>query len=413
MQAAIMAFLFQASQPVSAEEEVRTAHRFITAKLGDKWGLLDRDGTVILPFEYDYFGVDENGELVVGSGDSRGKADRDGRIFIPANHPSVAEFNGSGFAVAGDYGNYVVIDRSNEVVLGNGFVQIRQFDGGRLFAVEDGEKWGVVSLDCEWVIGPGFYRIGRQALNGLTRAEVERGQVGFLDRSGDWAIPPGRFEDAGDFDEKGMASAKQGGKWGFINAQGDWLIQPQFESGWRPRNFDNEGYTAIELGGKTGVIDQAGRVVVEPRFKFVWQFENGIATAQIDEKSGRIDTAGEIVVPFQYDWITPYYGQGLARARMGTDWIHIDERGSRVMFEGIDEVMVFTEGGWAAARKDGKWGAIDVEGNWLVEPIYDCVDMCNVPASPPPPIMTVPRNRSSHPAYVTDPKGQEWCRLED
>jgi hypothetical protein len=70
------------------------------------------------------------------------------------------------------------------------------------------------------------------------------GPFGFLDRTGDFAIPA-QFEYALDFCT-GYAPVKQGGRWGYIDRQGAWVIHPQFDRALPPI----DDLVAIELAGE-------------------------------------------------------------------------------------------------------------------------------------------------------------------
>ncbi|MFN8395869.1 MAG: WG repeat-containing protein [Bacteroidia bacterium] len=45
---------------------------YIILRKGDKWGVIDLKGQVLVPFEYDYVGGEEQGGIMVGNGDKRG-----------------------------------------------------------------------------------------------------------------------------------------------------------------------------------------------------------------------------------------------------------------------------------------------------------------------------------------------------
>lgn len=76
-------------------------------------------------------------------------------------------------------------------------------------------------------------------------AKHAHGRWGYLDPSGQWAIPP-KFERAGIF-RNGLAPALEpGGKWGYLRPDGTWGIGPKFS---RSRNF-SDGLAAVGEGGE-------------------------------------------------------------------------------------------------------------------------------------------------------------------
>lgn len=92
-----------------------------------------------------------------------------------------------------------------------------------------------------------------------------------------------------------------------------------------------------------GFIDKTGKIVINPQFEFAHNFgKNGLAPVRIGEKMGAINRLGELVINPHYDYIEAYLSD----------------------FEFDNVLFVY---------HDKKWGLIDTQGNYIVEPIFDCV----------------------------------------
>ena len=52
---------------------------------------------------------------------------------------------------------------------------------------------------------------------------------------------------------------KPDGKFGFINTSGEWAIPPKFD---RLGGFDETGLASVHIDGKKGLIDRLGKFVI-------------------------------------------------------------------------------------------------------------------------------------------------------
>ncbi len=210
------------------------------------------------------------------------------------------------------------------------------------------------------------------------------GKYGFIDKQGQIVIKP-RFDDAKDFSE-GLARVRIGdssrGKWGFIDRQGEFVIAPQFD---HAENF-SEGLAIVRTGdfrsGKYGFIDKNGIYVINPIFDTaVSGFSEGLVRVAIRsgeaQKWGYIDRHGRVVINLEYDWAGDF-SDGVAEVSRNGKLVHINKQGmatSKSQFDslgggrfadGLKAVMV-------GDRKDGKWGYVNTQGDFIIKPQFDWV----------------------------------------
>lgn len=363
------------------------AERFIQAKLGGKWGMLDQSGKTVLPFIYDFINVDDSGDISLEINKLNGKADARGRIFIPVSYQSVGTFHADGYATASSGGRYGLIDRNNQWVLPAVFSSIDRFDNGILYAARYKGKFGVLSLtDKKWVVAPTFFYIGPLAKNGLAPAKTDQTHAGFINREGIWTIPAGQFDELWEFGDDGLAAAKLDKKWGFIDSSGKWVIKPISEDIIWPNNFNSKGLTFVKIGKYYRLINRSGEFVGSQLYDEVRYFKGGFAQVSIRGKWGLVNEEGKMVLAPTFEAFTDFNQEDLAAAFEGKKTWIIDRKGRRQFGTKFDRVGGFFGGGWAAASVGGRWGAIDVRGNWLIPPKYDCVSIC---FDDPPPVITV------------------------
>lgn len=93
--------------------------------------------------------------------------------------------------------------------------------------------------------------------------------------------------------------------------------------------------------GKRGYYNsRTDEIVIPAKYRRAWIFSDGIAAVQDDDKIGFIDCRGEIVIDFMF----PYED---------------------------DVDYVFQHGVCVVADKNGKFGVIDKDGEWLIIPEWD------------------------------------------
>ena len=177
----------------------------------------------------------------------------------------------------------------------------------------------------------------------------------------------------------------------------------------------------IVKDGKWGYMDKAGKVVIEPQYDGAGDFSEGLAWVGTELLRGYIDKTGKMVIEPKFGWAGSFHS-GMAAvfghrdgkpigARHGDIWGdevqmnkpqggtgYIDRTGTRVKVETRYAGLDFSEGklcvrgdcldssgkklehdaadlgpfsdGLAAAKKDVRWGYIDHDMKWVIEPQF-------------------------------------------
>jgi len=131
----------------------------------------------------------------------------------------------------------------------------------------------------------------------------------------------------------------------------------------------------IRQDGKWGLIDRTGKVVVSPQFRYISQFDDGMAIVEAEiggsSKFGYVGSNGSIISP-QFDGAC-HFSDGIGFVRSDGKWGAIDREGRFVIaprFTGCDCGFGLSEG-LVAACLDDKWGYIDVTGTFVIDPQFD------------------------------------------
>ena len=205
----------------------------------------------------------------------------------------------------------------------------------------------------------------------------EKMTVGYIDKSGKFAIPP-QFDDAGPF-IGGLAAISKDGKWGYIDKTGKITIPPQFDEVktiYKSSDTLTEPLAAIRIdvkdgfGSKIGFIDKTGKIVIPPQFEDAGPFSEGLAPVEyFNGKWGFIDTTGKFAVKPQFGW-AKRFSEGLAPVRDTSGrWGYVDTTGKLVIPLQFDRAAPPSDG-LALVEVSGKWGYIDKSGKTVIKPQF-------------------------------------------
>lgn len=107
---------------------------------------------------------------------------------------------------------------------------------------------------------------------------------------------------------------------------------------------------------------------IEPQYENAECFTEQTAAVMKDGKYGIINENGELIVPFMYDSIK-YRSFGYFPAGLDGEWYFISGDNERI-FGPFEDAESF-EYGYAAVKKDGKWGFINKNGVDATDYVYD------------------------------------------
>ena len=135
-----------------------------------------------------------------------------------------------------------------------------------------------------------------------------------------------------------MQETQSGKRFGYIDPNGRWAIQPHSEQA----GMFYEGKAAVQENGKWGYIDASGAYVIEPQFTWAGRFSENRAPVYLQNAAGETE-----------EWFIDGSGQKCFQMQLGTEDWYADFHSSRLL-----------------VYKDGKYGYLDPQGNWAIEPQY-------------------------------------------
>lgn len=141
------------------------------------------------------------------------------------------------------------------------------------------------------------------------------------------------------------------------------------------KEFGNYGENRLALKTDNGWTMATGELAQAPmEFEDIGMFSGGCAPAKVNGKWGLIQADGEswLLAPTYDDIIRDELGRCFAQGRVfvkqGKQVIMLSEDGQ--VGETYQDAKPFADG-WAAVKKDGKWGFVDAQGVMQIEPQYE------------------------------------------
>jgi hypothetical protein len=169
---------------------------------------------------------------------------------------------------------------------------------------------------------------------------------------------------------------ERGGLFGLADGKGRVILPPTYEAiSWRGTNSFP---LLFKERGAFGHLAQNGRPISGERWDEAGMFYNKRADVTRGGKCGYIDPAGALAVPLAFDECRPFWRPEAAIVRHGDIFALIDRAG-RIIKDGFEDVAIPAEDGHPiAVRVQGKWGAVDMKGNFAIAPAFDAVEPLDV-----------------------------------
>jgi hypothetical protein len=351
---------------------------FAQVDVDGKSGLIDRDGKMVIEPKYglidaiapDRFRVSETRQLggVVGGEDFSGR-----RVEFTASGGISIGLSGS-FQLATD-----VIDVSGQRIgpLGSSWSPEFDKDDPSIRWVQRDKLWGLARSDGSWLIESKFQQAGALT-DGLARVVIN-GKVGFIERTGNFAVEP-VFDSAREFRPGvGRTSAERDGTSGVIDKTGSWVFQTNYQQIYLAVSY-GKGSSETAFGwnfkkaDRWGLLDLDGRVVLDADFDQTIHYcaDSRRLDAYKNKEWFYFKADGRPLQPPDGRLVNAPCGGVLYTLKIGDKFGLIDADSNPltpVYFDAVTPVGLGPD--VKNVKIDGKWGRIGPDGHWLLEPRFD------------------------------------------
>ena len=355
-----------------------TGQTITPAKLGKKWGYIDRKGNFVIKPMFDSAERFIEGFDVAPAtlSEKWGFIDHQGNFVIRPYWKDV-DWRGPPIDAWG--------------VSGSGFVGVVGRQGQYVFKVRnEGPSRLLIQQFCEAFHLKMLCRFNTAISDIFDAAKVEDDVGKRLDKI--------KFDR--EFD---LAAIKVGEKWGYIYSTGKWAIEPIFTG---VRGSDRKfGLAPVGIGDQWGYINRKGKYIIKAEFRIAHQFseESELAIVYDWALPSPSDLDNKVPAKMRYGFIKPS-GQfehvpdfedaypfdkntGLAKVKIKEKIGFIDRKGHLAIGPIFDHALSFSTGkledgvpsfdGLAWVETADKYGLVDAQGKFIV-PLYDSCQEVNV-----------------------------------
>lgn len=174
---------------------------------------------------------------------------------------------------------------------------------------------------------------------------------------------------------------KKNGKYIYVDSV---TMKPVITREFADARFFDDGlaYAKTEEDGSFFIIDKTGNNAKAGKYNLSGKFdENGFANFMEGEYEGVVDRNGKVIVPAVYDQVSVFYDDKITRVKIGDQYGFVDRKGNLVISPQFDSFEYFSEGIAFVQEKgdgytsffssNGKWGAINEEGNQVLPFVYE------------------------------------------
>lgn len=334
-----------------------------------KWGMIDNTGKLVVPCSYKQL-------LNVAEGLARFKENRKfgavnpvGRVIIPPNYSELWEPR-EGLIVAAFNEKYGFLDLNGKTAIPFDYEEVLYFSEGKAAVMKQG-KWGFIDKAGKEIIAFKYDEV-TPFNNGIAKVSIAQ-KYGCINEKG-LEIIPIIYTDISPF-YQGVAKVNKDNYFQLINDKGKGLTQwaIDYETS---RNSENvltmhEGLVGAKTATHSGYENEKQEEIIPVIYERVDNFESNTILVNDKGYSFIIDSKGRYLTnPNIYENYSYPIKKDSFILKANQLFYLVGRNGQRLLQEGFESPLVFSEG-YAAAKKNGKFGYINSKGEWLIAPQYD------------------------------------------
>jgi hypothetical protein len=257
------------------------------------------------------------------------------------------------------------------ITMGNDIEDIAGYSEGLLRVktkIDGKSRWVFMDLKGETEIKPDCDEISDFSEGMAITIKVindDNRLYGYINREGKQVVP-NEYQDAIAFSE-GLAYIMNSSRRGYIDKTGEFAFN--LASSLVGYTFSDSMAAVSNSGFQIGFIDRTGKIVIPLQYDEPGFYSEGKVHVNKNGKFGYIDKNGNTLIRFVYDDARKFKEgrafAGRADKFMIPSWCLIDTTGLMLADFQWDKVDYFREG-YAAVRKDNKYGFIDRDGKYSI-----------------------------------------------
>ncbi len=318
----------------------------------DKQGYIDINKKVLIPFIYDDLGVFAYHLAFAKKDGNFGYIDREGKVIIDFQFSQRSYFYQPGIAVINKNTKYGIIDTLENYLLDCAYDYIDYDRKNEIAVVRKDKKWGFYFLHEDRLSDFEFDRIyGSTNIIPVKRTYNRIKEIYF---------------------NRNRVLVKKDSKFAVLNSKLEEVVKYGTYENMEPMNY--YGYSIVSQGNQYGIVDSLGLLKVPIAYDLIStkpsrSYGNDFTTFLVkrNDKYQILNKNAELEIKQKFDRVEILEGNYyLAHAN---DSIFLIDDQSKIIADEYTEYSDFSKG--FLVRSDDKMGAIDYEGNIIIPFVYD------------------------------------------
>jgi len=377
-------------KPVTYLDIFRSGQPNYVFRYNKKLGLINAENEVIAPAHYDWIGdtIKHVNLVCMKRGDMYGLIDINGaRVLDPVSDSEIKFKTSSGkfvqFAIVAnnkEKSTYIIDQKGNKLeqlsdgcgiydVLENHLIIVsKDEDSYDLYRHADGKITFVTSYEEVKSLFDDYYVVKKDDLRGIVDKslnEILSCQFAWIDQLGQSSLTSELVMFG---DESGIFHGL------FDIKKRDAIVRFDVYTTSYFNGIQNSPFMkpiSIHLKGKTYISVQcrSGDVAMATSYEKIDDYHDGMAAFTESGKVGFINTFGNVQINPTF-LNSEYFSGGVCPVQDEEGWFLIDKAGSQ-LFSHRFELISSSDKKIFGAKFNEKWGVIDANGQWLIDPIHD------------------------------------------
>lgn len=283
----------------------------IGVKSDDKWGYLNNNGDLVIPYQFDRIQHFMDGFAVVTKDQVEGFINKEGNFStvegfefynLSAGYLRLGRIENDQFY----YGLYSAT--KNEWILDPKYVSISKTHNGKAIISTFKSGPGLFNIDDhEFSIEPGYFQqlndsiLYAKPINAFTKCH----------HNCDCNCPDDRYILEITYLDISKALA-------IVDDKGTFILKPTQE--YSEIGPYDRNYLIAKKGDSSVILDRSAQVVTETNLFMMKKFSNNLVPIRHWSEWGFADTLGNMVINYQYDAVGEFDSNGIATVVMGASW---------------------------------------------------------------------------------------------
>jgi hypothetical protein len=346
---------------------------FFKARVGSKWGVIDKHGKNIVPIKYsDVDFLISKGQIYFKTLNDFGKvlwglSNKKGELVLNPKYEHISEFKNNFARVKIARRKWKFLDLQMREFPAGDFFEVKDFSEG-LAAVKGIKGWGFLNEMGQLVV-PCQYSDAGNFNEGLAKAKMyfpsklfgliksKRFYV-LIDKKGE-VVYNTKSKYCSDV-SNGQIVVKKGRKYRLVDVKGRKVLPGLYNE--IAQNI-NDGLYVVKNKKREYAIynDKSELIVPFGKYQALGRFSEGLCFVVGKESAGYIDVLGELKIPLECK-DAQEFSEGLAAVKLRKGWAYIDKTGEVVIEEKYTHAWPFESGIAKVRDKDYQVYFIDKKG---------------------------------------------------